>query len=151
VRHLFLLRSAGLFALFTFALGCGKNPEPKSLLKDVSGVAVSGQLVQNGKPLKLAKDETIHVSFVSTTDDKVASSSEFNPADSTFVTKGPTGKGLPPGKYKVGLASDRMDGGVDRFQDSLDTASSPLTADIGSEEGQTFIIDVAAKTVTKKK
>jgi hypothetical protein len=136
--------------LGVLAAGCGGGDAPPLHLKDVSGVTVKGQLVQRGQLLKIAKDETIHITFVSTDDDKVASTSEFNPEDGTFEVKGPTGKGLPPGKYKVGLASDRTDAGIDRFEEVFNTQSTPLVAEIGSEEGQFFVIDVGTRKVTRK-
>jgi hypothetical protein len=131
--------------------GCGTRSEAHSHLKDVSGVAVKVQLLQNGKPLKISKDEEIFVSFVLKSDANVVSPSEFNPAEGTFTIPGPTGKGIPLGTYRIGLSSsDYNKGGLDRFADQFATDKTPLIAEVGSEEGQFFEVDVGTKRVVKK-
>jgi hypothetical protein len=137
-------------ALQLFVTGCTGGGSGK----EVRGVAVRGVLTQNGKPLKLLPDERIHVSFVDAHEageDRVASLAEFNPEDGTFVVNGPTGHGLPPGTYKVGIASDIEGGdGTNRFGESFDMSVTPLRAAVGPEEGQTFEVDLGTKKVTKK-
>ena len=146
-----VIRIGICLSALALVIGCGDSKQPNSKVKDVSGVVVKGRLVQNGKPLKLLKDEQIHVTFVLKTDEMVASPAEFNPEDASFVVKGPTEKGLPAGSYKIGLSSDNYGGGDDRFAEKLDLVTSPLVAEVGSEEGQYFEVDVGTKRVTKKK
>jgi hypothetical protein len=151
VRDPRLAGTTAFVLLAALVTGCGSKSSPTNpYLRDVSGVVVKGQVLQNGRPLKVSKDEVIHVAFISTTDKQVASPSEFKPEDASFVVKGPTGKGLPAGKYKISIASDRYDGGENRFQEVFDAAVTPLSAEVGTEEGQTFVIDIATRSVTKK-
>src|SRR5262245_1835855 len=122
------------------AAGCGTSSPTK---KEVKGVPVSGKLQQNGKVIKLKKEEVVALSFVqseTSKEDQVSAQAEYNPDDGTFVVKGPTGQGLPPGKYKISLASDFTDGsgGESRFGDEFDAQEGVLIAEVGSEEGQFF-------------
>ena len=40
--------------------------------------------------------------------------------------------------------------GTDRFEETFGVEKTPLVAEVGSEEGQTFVIDLGTKTVTKQ-
>lgn len=58
---------------------------------------------------------------------------------------------LPAGRYRVSLSSQIYSGdGTDRFADHFGPENSPLVAEVGAEEGQTFVIDLGRKTVTKQ-
>jgi hypothetical protein len=147
------LLAAVALGLCLTAAGCGGA---KPTQREVKGVPVSGQLVQNGKTIKLKGAETITISFVlagGSPADQIAALAEYNPDDGSFVVKGPTGQGIPPGKYKVGLSNDFTDGGggPERFGEDFDSEKTPLAADVGTEEGQVFVIDVGTKRVTRKK
>lgn len=136
----------------TVAAGCGAaNPTGK----EVQGAKVGGVLLHDGKPVKFLKDETIRVSFVQGTGDaQVAASAEVKPEDGSFAIDGPTGQGIPPGKYKVGLASDIYGGSgeenANRFEKLFNAEVTPLTADVGTEPNQRFEIELSKRSVTKK-
>lgn len=149
MRTFTLATIAAIVACWTAGCGGGDGPPPTNL-KDVSGAKVTGRLLQSGKPVKILKEETIRVSFVSLDDQLVASSAEVKAEDGSFEVTGPTGKGLPPGKYKVGLSSDNYSGGTDRFADKFDSGASPFVAEVGPGEGQSFDVDIATGKVTKK-
>lgn len=120
--------------------------------KGIKGAKLTGQLLENGQPLKLVSpEEDIQVSFVNVADENIASPAEFNTADSTFTVNGPTGHGLPAGTYKIGIASEIYGGdGTNRFETAFDSQTTPLKAEVGGEEGQHFLIDLKKKTVTKQ-
>jgi hypothetical protein len=150
------LRQRSLLALLTgtfaalAAAGCGsKGPA----VKEYKGVKVNGVILQNGKPIKLGQDETISVSFIALTGDeagKTAFIADAKPEDGTFTIAGPTGQGIPIGRYKVTLASNfGSGGGTDRFAEKFDSETSPLNADVAGE-GQTFEIDVGKRTIKAK-
>jgi hypothetical protein len=145
--------SAAVLGLSLAAAGCGTS---SPTMREVKGVSISGKLQQNGKVIKLKTEEVVSISFLlkgSSLEDQISAQADYNPEDGTFVVKGPTGQGIPPGKYSVGLTNDFTDGsgGANRFSDSFDAQESALTADVGPEEGQYFTIDISTKRVTKKK
>ena len=101
-----------------------------------------------GQVIKLKKDESILISFVlQGSDPQIAAHAEYNPDDGTFTVKGPTGQGIPPGKYKIGLSNDFYGGGdgTSRFGEEMDSEKTPLVADVGSEEGQFFEVDAGTE------
>jgi hypothetical protein len=131
--------------------GCGSS-SPST--RDVKGIAVKGRLLMNGKPIKLKPDETIIVTFFDTKDDpegKISSAGPIDGTDGTFEIKGPSGNGIPSGKYIVTLTSEVYGGGDNRFDEDFNSETSLLRADVGTDEGQFFDIDLATKRVTKKK
>lgn len=121
----------------------------------VHGVAVKGRLLDHGKPLKLKPNEQIQVTFVSEKGgdaNQVASIGDYDPETGLFEIAGPSGQGIPPGKYRVGVAS-RIYGGeedTNRFEGHFDAEVTPLEADVGAEEGQEFDVDLGTRRVTKK-
>ena len=69
------------------------------------GAKITGVVLENGQPLRLAAKERVSVSLVPTQPDekgiKANPGAEFKPEDGTIVFVGP-GQGLvPPGEYKV--------------------------------------------------
>jgi hypothetical protein len=147
-------RGTWLIALVALAvalttIGCGAKPTGR----EVKGVAVSGKLLQKGQVIKLKKDESILISFIlQGSDPQIATHAEYNPDDGSFIVKGPSGQGIPPGKYKIGLTNDFYGGGdgTSRFGEEMDSEKTPLVADVGGEEGQFFEVDVGTKRVKKK-
>ncbi|MCI0700236.1 MAG: hypothetical protein L0241_04035 [Planctomycetia bacterium] len=139
-----------LFCCVALVSGCGKS----SSAPEVSGVTVRGRLVSNGAALKLLPDEQIRVSFVDvngTKDSQIAASSEYDPGTDTFEITGPSGKGIPPGEYRVEIVSEIYGGdGTNRFEELFDAEITPFLATVGAEEGQEFIIDIGKKTLTKR-
>jgi len=121
--------------------------------KDVRGAKVKGQLVQSGQPFKFLPQEEIIVSFTEEKGgkDAIGSYAVVSPETGTFTIEGPTRHGIPAGKYRVSLSSQIYGGdGTNRFEATFDGDKTPLVADVGAEEGQTFVIDVAQKTVQKQ-
>jgi hypothetical protein len=130
--------------------GCGKGGA------DIKGVKVDGKVVSNGQPLKFLKDEEVKVSFaqeVAKGEKSIGSAADVNPEDGTFTIPGPTKHGIPPGKYRVRLSSQPYGGGKDRFEPLFDPEDGPplvLIAEVGPEEGQSFVIDVARRSIKKQ-
>jgi hypothetical protein len=77
----------------------------------------------------------------------------IDPKDGSFAFFGPHSPGgrLAPGKYRVSISSQTgQDGdGKGRFA-AFASDRSPLEAEVGPEEEQTFVIDIARKTVRKQ-
>jgi hypothetical protein len=112
-------------------------------------------LLGNGRPVRLLPDEESIVSF--TRDGPAGSlasrgASPIDPKDGSFAFCAPntTAGLLPPGRYRVGVASQVHRGGRIRFAPTFDQDRTPLVADAGPEEEQTFLIDVGKRTVTKR-
>ncbi len=127
--------------------GCGRGDQ-------VRGVVVKGQILQNGQPLKFLPGEEITVTFFREApagQKPVGASAVVQPAESTFTIVGPDYKGIPAGAYHVSLTSQVA--GVydkeDRFM-AMFKKKPPLNAEVGPEEGQTFVIDLDAWKVTKR-
>jgi hypothetical protein len=127
------------------AAGCGKG--------GVRGVKVQGEVLQNGKPIPFLRGEEITVGFsreVEPGEKPFGAPAKVKPEDGTFTVAGPSGKGIPPGKYRIQLTSDiyGSDRG-DRFEALFDAKAKrpPLVADVGPDGEQTFVIDVGQWTV----
>ncbi len=127
--------------------GCGRGDQ-------VRGVMVKGQVLQNGQPIKFLSGEEIVVTFFRDApagQRAVGASANVKPDDATFTIEGPDHKGIPAGSYHISLTSqiagvyDREDRFVAVFK-----KKPPLNAEVGPEEGQTFIIDLGTWTVTKR-
>ena len=94
-------RSLTLFAALASAVlaGCGSS----------NLVRVTGQVLENGQEYRLAEGETIQIDF-STADNAYPplSLGTFAKKDGSFVVdlNDGTGRGLPPGKYKIRLNGD---------------------------------------------
>ncbi|MFO0808346.1 MAG: hypothetical protein U0746_06960 [Gemmataceae bacterium] len=132
------------------AAGCGAPPPTG---KEVKGAKVAGVVLENGKPIKVLPNETIHVSFaMGDGPDQIAAAGQVNVADGTFAIDGPTKQGLPPGKYRVTVAGNCYDlEQSNRFEPLFNSTRRKLYADVGPEEGQRFEIDVGKGwTATKK-
>jgi hypothetical protein len=132
------------------ASGCAKS----SSAPEVSGVTVRGRLLFKGAPLKLLPDEQVQVSFVDangTAENQLAATADYDPETGTFEIAGPSGKGIPPGEYRVEVVSEIYGGeGGNRFEELFDAEVTPLTATVGPEDGQEFVIDLGRRTVTRR-
>ena len=121
--------------------------------KGVRGVNVAGQVLQNGKPIKLLPKEEIRVGFSSIDmpagQQAIAGWAPINSEDGTFTFSGPSGNGIPPGKYNVVVSSQLYQQSHDRFEAVFDAKKPPIV-DVGSEPGQSIVIDVGTRTVIKK-
>jgi hypothetical protein len=126
-------------------VGCG--------LGDPKGVKVTGQVLQNGKPIKVLPSEEIMVGFSSEAPEGqhiIVAWATVLPDDGTFTISGSAGKGIPAGKYRVIASSQIYQKNEDRFEAVFDEKKPPLIAEVGPEEGQSFVIDVGKRTLTKR-
>lgn len=143
-------------ALVAFT-GCGKKSNTPEI-KPVVGVKVSGKVVQGGSPIKFVKDETIKITFLSDVpkgQEAIVAQTEVGKEGGAFTINGPTGQGIPAGKYKVILSGEIYpppgDGPADRFADKFDADKTPLNAEVTAEEGQVFTVDITSRKLTKGK
>jgi hypothetical protein len=124
------------------AAGCGAK-----------GVTVAGQVLSGGQPITVLPSEEIRVGFSAEApagQQGIAAWATVNPKDGSFTLAGPAGKGIPPGKYHVVVSSQIYQRSEDRFEAVFGPTKPPLTVDVGPEQGQQFIIEVGARTVTKR-
>jgi hypothetical protein len=133
-----------------FAVGCGKGGKGNE-----KGAKVQGRLLEKGRPIKLLPAEDIVVSFSRPAAPGLfppTGSSPVDPKDGSFAFYGPNATvGLPPGSYRVIVISQiNGDTSRDRFATQFGADKTPLTAEVGPEEEQTFIIDLGTKTVKKQ-
>lgn len=93
-----LLASAALLAL----VGCGGD--------DIR-LATTGRVVKGGAPFTVPADDFVRVTFFPMAADggspTTSYAGEYNNADGTFKAVGPDLRGIPPGKYRVGIAHER--------------------------------------------
>lgn len=117
------------------------------------GVKVQGRLLESGQPIKFLPNEDIRISFSSEGAEgsqAVGASGVVKPGDGSFTITGRDNKGIPPGNYRISLSSS-VEGGRDdnRFEASVNRKNPPLIAEVGPEDGQSFTIDIATRTVAK--
>jgi hypothetical protein len=145
-RPPFVLAAAAL-CLLALA-GCGTK-----------GYTVTGKLAlpQN---VKLAPDDSVTILFVSEDPKEKGSSSAatFSAADSSFVAKGPEGKGMSPGKYKLVVQINPYSGKPDSdqrakqfsgYNSAYDMANTKLNYEVTKDSSQSITIDLTKGTVTK--
>ena len=118
------------------------------------GVRVKGRVLENGQPIKFLPSEDMMVGFSQEAppgQTPVGASGSVKPQDGTFVITGPSGRGLPPGRYRISVFS-QIYGGSDRnrFEALFGSKKPPLYAEVNSDRGQTFTIDLGAWSVTKQ-
>jgi hypothetical protein len=150
-EDLIMFRNLACLSLGTLLIalaGCGGG---QPVGPDLQGAKITGTVVEGGKPLKFLKDEKIRVSFIglADSDGKVTGGAEVK-EDGQFEITGPSGKGLPAGKYKVTLQSEIYGGGGDRFFEKLDATGSQMIVDIGSSGTDNFEIDIRTRKTVKK-
>jgi hypothetical protein len=109
-------------------------------------------VLQNGQPISVLPSEEIMVGFSSEgqAGKPIAAWGTLKREDGTFTLAGPTGRGVPAGKYRVVVSSQLYQKSHDRFEALFDAKAPPLLVDIGPEKGQHFIIDIGTRTVTKR-
>jgi hypothetical protein len=126
-------------------VGCGPSP--------VRGVKVEGQVVVDGKPLKPLPGEHVWVTFERTEGwggNPVIMTAAPMQKDGTFVLEGQEKNGTPPGRYTVRLHAEYSGDGEDRFANLFPNGQSPFVAEVTDAAGQSFVIDVMKKTVSKQ-
>jgi hypothetical protein len=121
-----------------------------ALLPGAGGCArvayVSGRVLEDGKPYA-PTDEMVALQFA-----RVDSSMKLSVSvqkDGSFVVYGPSEKGVPPGKYKVGYYSEvEGDKSRKRIKD-LPADKSPLELDLAAGKSVSLTIDLVRGTMTK--
>jgi hypothetical protein len=135
--------------LVACAILSGCNPSNPHQIVEVVGTPLTGKVLEGGKPIKTIRSEVIQVIFISVEGNgKYAGLAEVA-KDGTFVNKGPSGKGLPAGKWKITLSSTGPGIEDDRFAANYGYDSTPFTVDITTEAQQHFEIDLATGKVNK--
>jgi len=123
--------------------GCGSNGNAR-----VTGVVLDG-----GKPIQVKAEEELSITFHAAKPGAQVdlASVHFDPATSSFTVHGPTGEGLPPGDYKIAITCNPyQEEAKDRFSQAFSAEKTPLRYTVSSTSSQELVIDVAAKSVTKK-
>jgi hypothetical protein len=134
-----LLLAAGL------ANGCGRS----------DGVIVTGMLQKDGKAYAFGPNEELQISMAGSdpTGKPYNTIANLNTTDGTLTFRGPTGRGVPPGTYKITVSSRLFSGPKkkgDRFSDEFGPENSPLTYTVTTDVPQEIVIDLGKKTVTRK-
>ncbi len=119
--------------LSLLALGCG----------DSSFIKAKGRITKGGLPYHTGEGEGLRI-FLVPLDPPQGShydsyAAEYDPDAGTFQVKGKDGKGLPPGKYRVGL--QLMKDKEDLLGGSLLGKKSPFTCEVTSR-GDDLVIDL---------
>lgn len=124
---------------FLAAAGCGSD----------GLVAVSGRLTERGGGYTAGGDETYDLHL------RPAGGGQNAPqytlalaADGGFVAHGPTGTGVPPGKYEVVFTSRREGEPNDKYKFRYAPGKTPLKLEVTlAPKEQRFTIDLTAGTV----
>jgi len=103
---------------------------------------VKGKIVSGGQPYTVSDKGVFILSFVPEGGSDTTVYNATTEKDGTFTIKGPEGKGIPSGKYKVQLQA--MDpyapgGGTDKLGGKYAPGKSTLAVDVGSGE---LVVDV---------
>jgi hypothetical protein len=111
--------------------------------------------------LQLKNDDDVQISFTPEDNKSEGATSGYgvyNPADKTFVIKTADQKGLPPGKYRVGVQltaypghedTDQRQAYLDAFNANHSGGSGKLTYEVRGGT-QDITIDLGSNTITKK-
>ena len=129
------LRTAALVAALV-AGGCGPRY-----------ARVSGTAVEDGRPYQ-ATGEAVQILL--TCDSPSQSQSASVKPDGTFKFYGPEGRGLMPGKYKLGISSDteRAPGTKKRVRE-VSPEKSSLELDLSDASEAVLTIDIIKQTMTR--
>jgi hypothetical protein len=141
-----MARHAPLAALGMILCLAGCSSEP--LYK------VNGKVHKNGQPLPVKELASgaggrVMVRFHSLDQGKtdIGPQASIVKADGTFAVLGATGKGIPPGKYRVEITwQDPFPMGKDQLEGKFGKANSPVIVDVPSAED----IDINVASARKK-
>jgi hypothetical protein len=138
-----VLLSLVLLAACTLIPACSKGPPP---------ILVKGTVLNNGQPLKIDSNGSMTLMF-----DRVVEKGETPERFSTRVVQdsgafeitGKDGKGVPPGKYKIGLVVmlPKPTAESEHWNQAFSGGKSPIMRDITSPEPLT--IDLAKEMAGK--
>jgi hypothetical protein len=128
----YLLKAICLLSMFLLTLGCGA--EDKLL-------PLKGRILKEGSKFEPAPLEIKQIIFVPvlTNGEPIRDQyyANFNDVDSTFVVAGKTGKGLPPGRYRVSL--ELMKDRKDQYHGKCDAVRSPYVFEIDQKTKEVVI------------
>lgn len=123
-----------VISTLTMGSGCGRGEKLLPL---------KGRLLKSGEQFEAGADELIQITFVPILPDGKPPRDHYyanvNDAQGTFVAAGKTGRGLPPGKYRVALELMRKK--KDRFKGKYDQVNSPYIFDI-DDSTREIVIDI---------
>jgi hypothetical protein len=122
-----------------------------------NGGIVKGTLVfpPNVTP---ADQDAVTILFVTDTPDGPFSSATYSPSDKSFIARGPDGRGVPPGSYKITVWLDpypsetedpQRQAAFQRFNETYDKGNTKLAYEVTPDAQQSITIDLAKGTVTK--
>jgi hypothetical protein len=108
---------------------------------------VSGRVVEDGRPYQHTGEM---VQLVMTCAAPSLSVSATVQPDGTFKFYGTEGKGLPAGKYKIGIESDVESApGVKKRIRGVAAQKSPMEIELAGGESVTLTIDLVRHTLTR--
>ena len=124
-RRLVAFAAGSVLLALPFATGCGRDGE--------SGPVVKGVVLKDGAPYPASElGGEFGLSFVAVRPDGrpgAAFMSDVDTATGAFELTGPTGRGLPPGRYKV-RATHHLANGKSLLPDRLATDATPLEVEV---------------------
>ncbi|MCI0464663.1 MAG: hypothetical protein L0Z62_47670 [Gemmataceae bacterium] len=114
------------------------------------GAEVKGTVLFNGQAVKLGAGEQLQINLVGVDGSKpVLASASYDQSSGTFRVAGPTGRGLPEGKYRIAVSTSsygpQQKG--DRFRGAFGASNSPLVASI-NPGSQNLTVDLGKRSVT---
>jgi hypothetical protein len=125
---------AGVLLIGLALVGCGGNGKLRT----------RGQIVKNGQPYVAEEDDIVKVVFMpvpepgeKAMDYHVAI---FNNADGTFVASGKDGKGVQPGKYRIGV--EHLHNKKDVLKGAFSGEKSPFVREV-KNSSDTVTLDLA--------
>ena len=133
------LRGAAVVVLTVLSAGCGNE----------NLVRVTGQVVENGAPVQLATGESVQIDFHTAdgTYPPLALGAYAKPDGSFAVDMNDgTGRGLPPGKYKVRLNGE---GTTLNKKVNPQLFKESLVLEVGKGASLHLTVDVAKGKVTQ--
>jgi hypothetical protein len=121
------------------ATGCTSGPKM---------TLVKGKLLYKGSPLKVDPKAGVQISFIPIVERGEAYStypaSPPKREDMSFEVRGPQGKGIPPGKYRVAVnllsAKDPL---VDEINEGFSKQNTNVVREVRGEEGPVMLIDLS--------
>lgn len=113
-----------------FLSACSSGPKP---------LKVTGKLTYQGKPLAVDAKGGVTLTFIPVVEAGQAftnQQAEVNREDMSFAVKGPTGQGIPAGKYRIAvmLMTPEQTPMVREINQRFTQEQSPIVRDIASEE-----------------
>jgi hypothetical protein len=102
-----------------------------------------GRVVKGGAPYTVPDGDTVRLTFYPVTDDgknpKNTYIAQYDNKNGTFKAYGPDGKGIPPGKYLIGL--EHLSKRKDLFGGAYDGDHSQFVFDFG-DKSKEIVIDL---------